>query len=450
MIRGGVAALVLIAVSAGGGATSRTEASAANRLVMATLTRAVVSAASTPDTQARVLATWCGAASQVDRAPNPVSGNAVHWIYAIPSDGADRLASVASTMQTNAEEIDVWWRGQDPLRVPRNDVATFPCGTQLDLTTVRVSRTGSQLASLDDRFDGIVDSLEAASFRSPFTKYLVYYDGPVSEANVCGQGGSDPTGFGVAVVYFQACAGVSTAAVAAHELLHTLGAVPRAAPHNCTGDTSDHTCDDRSDLMFPSIGGDPLASKVLDPGRDDYYGHPGAFQDMQDSAWLVRLDGQVPLALTISGPGTVSADVPGLLCTTSCTTTWNSGQRLALTAAPSTGARLVRWGSACSGAAGCIVTVGGGTTLSALFAPAAFRLSVGVSGRGAVRSSRSGITCRPRCSASFPSYAPVTLTATPAKGWKFRSWSGACRGAKRTCTVPMSAATSARARFARA
>jgi hypothetical protein len=44
----------------------------------------------------------------------------------------------------------------------------------------------------------------------------------------------------------------------------------------------------------------------------------------------------------------------------------------------------------------------------------------------------------------------VRLTATPAKGWKLRSWSGACRGAKKTCTVPMSAATSARATFVRA
>ena len=362
MIRGGVAALVLIAVAAGGGATSRTEASTADSLVMATSTRADVTAVSSPDTQARVLATWCGTASQVDRVPNPVSGNVVHWIYAIPSDGSDRLASVASTMQTNAEEIDVWWRGQDPLRVPRNDVAAFPCGTQLDLTTVRVSRTVSQLASLDDRFDGIVDSLEAASFRSPFTKYLVYYDGPVSEANVCGQGGSDPTGFGVAVVYFQACAGVSTAAVAAHELLHTLGAVPRAAPHNCTGDTSDHTCDDRSDLMFPSIGGDPLASKVLDPGRDDYYGHPGAFQDMQDSAWLVRLDGQCRSRSPSAAPARFRPTSPACSARRAARPRWNSGQRLALTAAPSTGARLVRWGSACSGAAGCIVTVGGGTT----------------------------------------------------------------------------------------
>jgi hypothetical protein len=202
--------------------------------------------------------------------------------------------------------------------------------------------------------------------------------------------------------------------------------------------------------MHPSIRGEPLSAKVLDPGRDDYYGHSGGWTDTQDSAWLVRLDGQTPLAVTVSGPGTVTADVPGLLCSASCTTTWNAGQRLALAATPGNGARLVRWSGACSGATTCNLAVNPGAAVTALFAPASFRLTVGVSGRGAVRSSSAGITCRPRCSATFPSFTPVRLTATPAKGWKLRSWSGACRGSKRSCTLPMSAATSARARFVRA
>jgi hypothetical protein len=201
--------------------------------------------------------------------------------------------------------------------------------------------------------------------------------------------------------------------------------------------------------MNPAIGGDPLASKLLDPGRDDYYGHPGSWTDTQDSAWLVRLDSQAPLAVTVSGPGSVSADVPGLLCAASCTTTWNSGQRIALTATPRSGSRLVRWSGACTGTIACNVTVAPGKAVTAVFGPASFRLTVAVSGRGAIRSSRAGITCRPRCAASFPSFSPVRLTATPAKGWKLRSWSGACRGARPMCTVPMSAATSARATFVR-
>jgi hypothetical protein len=392
---------------------------------------------------------WCGQAAQADRAPNAVAGNPAHWIYLVPSDGADNLGAVASVMQSDAEQIDAWWRGQDPSRTPRNDVASFSCGQQLDITTVRATRSSAQLAALGGRFAAVVDSLEQAGFGSPYTKYIVYLDAPLSDANVCGQGASDSSGFGVAVVYFRACTGVSTAAVAVHELVHTLGAVSGRAPNECSGEGSGHVCDAENDLMFPRVGADPLASKVLDTGRDDYYGHSGAWTDTQDSEWLVRLDGQVPLGLTISGRGSVSANVPGLTCTASCTTTWNAGQRIALTARPATGSKLVRWEGACTGSTGCTLAVDAGTTVAAVFGPTTFPLSVSVAGRGAVRSSRAGITCRPRCSASFPSFTPIRLTATPAKGWKLRSWSGACRGARKTCTVPMSAASSARATFVR-
>jgi hypothetical protein len=296
----------------------------------------------------------------------------------------------------------------------------------------------------------VFNALAAAGMRSTFTKYLVYYDGPASDNNVCGQGGSDSSGFGLAVVYYQSCVGISTAAVGAHEVLHTLGAVPRSAPNECPNEDGGHTCDTTDDLMYPAIDVVPLSAKILDPGRNDYYGHGGAWPDAQDSAWLVRLDSQTPLGLAVSGPGSVSADVPGLQCAQTCTTTWNAGTQLALTATPSAGAKLVRWGSACTGSAGCAVTVASGAGVSALFAPASFRLTVGVSGRGAVRSTQTGITCRPRCSGTFPSYSPVTLVATAAKGWRFRSWGGACRGSKRSCSVPMTAATKARAVFVRA
>jgi Divergent InlB B-repeat domain len=439
-----LAAFVVVAAAA----TAAGAASSHATLVVRDVTAADIAAPRATAVPA-ALAAWCGSAAQTDRAPNGIAGNPIHWVYAIPSDGADNLAGLASVMQADAEQIDAWWRGQDPGRTPRNDVAAFACGAQLDITTVRIARTGAQLSPLQGRFSTIVDSLDEAGLGSALTKYVVYYDGPTADANVCGQGGSDPSGFGAAVVYQRSCAGVSTAAVAAHEVLHTLGAVSRSAPNECDGETSGHTCDTEADLMFPSIGGDPLSSKLLDPGRDDYYGHAGGWTDTQDSPWLVRLDAQAPLPLTISGPGSVTGNVPGLLCTVSCTTTWNAGQPLALTATPSAGSRLVRWTGACSGTAACTLTVAPGASVGAVFAPASFRLTVAVSGRGAVRSSRAGITCRPRCSAAFASFSPVRLTATPAKGWKLRSWTGACRGAKRICTVPMSAATSARAMFVR-
>ena len=80
-----------------------------------------------------------------------------------------------------------------------------------------------------------------------------------------------------------------------HELLHTLGAVPPGAPHSCPGASAGHTCDNPNDLMYPSTAGEPLSAKILDPGRDDYYGHSGGWIDTQDSPWLVHLGAQTPL-----------------------------------------------------------------------------------------------------------------------------------------------------------
>ena len=280
----------------------------------------------------------------------------------------------------------------------------------------------------------------------------MYFDGEVANNDICGQGGSDGTGFGMAIVYVQGCPGVSTAAIAAHELLHTFGAVPRGAPNDCPEPNDAHTCDNTDDIMHPFLDEQPLETKFLDPGRDDYYGHGATFGDSQDSPWLVQLDRQVQLPLTITGPGTVTSDVPGLECGQSCTTTWNASTRLDLTGEPNPGFKLARWGGACSVSAvlsTCTATVNPGTTVTALFAPLVYRLSVAVSGKGTVRSSRAGITCRPRCSAAFPSYTPLRLTATPAKGWRFRSWAGACRGRNTRCTLPMTAATRARAVFVR-
>jgi hypothetical protein len=95
----------------------------------------------------------------------------------------------------------------------------------------------------------------------------------------------------------------------------------------------------------------------------------------------------------------------------------------------------------------CAVTVGPGVAVSALFAPAAFRLTVAVKGAGP-SAARAGSSASRSARRRFRRTSGA-LTAVPAKGWKLRAWSGACKGAKLACTVPMSAATSVRAAFVR-
>lgn len=410
--------------------------------------RARASLPATVHTAARAASTWCGAPRQTNLVPNALAGHPVHWVYAIPSDGPDQFSTYASVMQTDAESIDSWWRSQDPLRTLRSDLTQLSCGLQLDLSLIRLSQSGSQLGSIDSRFPQIANALTGLEFSSRHTKYVVYYDGPV-EPDICGEGGSDSSGLGFALVYVRACPGVPWNTTAAHELLHTLGAVADGAPHMCPPPDDGHVCENPYDMMFPFGDETPITGLALDSGRDDYYGHSGSWPDMQDSPWLVQLDRQVPLAVSISGPGSVAADVPGLQCGQSCTTTWSAGTALALSATPASGAKLVRWGGACSGGAGCSVAVAAETTVSALFAPAAFRLTVALSGRGSVRSSATGISCRPRCSSLVPSYATLRLTATPAKSWRFKQWRGACKGTKPVCSLPMTSHTNARAVFVR-
>jgi hypothetical protein len=436
--------LVLVLAGVSGGATTTAEPGSSSA---AALTRS--SSTILPNVSSRAAATWCGTPSELDTRPNAVAGHPVHWVYAIPSDGQDRLANFASVMQTDAELIDAWWRSQDSTRTPRADVARFSCGLQLDISAVRLPQSGAQLRAPEVPFDLLVNALIPRGFGSPFSKYVVYYDGPVGNENVCGVGAGSANGLGIATVMIRSCIGIPTSFVAAHELLHAMGAVPDGAPNNCPPPDDGHTCDTQTDIMFPEAGETPLSALGLDPGRNDYYGHSGSWADIQDSPWLVQLDRQAPLALSISGPGRVVSDLPGLDCAESCSTTWNTGTRLVLTPTPGPGAKLVRWTGACAGASQCAVTVGQGGSASALFAPVTYRLAVRVSGRGSVRSSRTAIACPGRCASAVPSHLPLQLTATAGKGWRFKSWSGACKGKRRVCVVPMTSNTSARAVFVR-
>jgi Divergent InlB B-repeat domain len=406
--------------------------------------RAAVAARELP----RTGSTWCGTASQVDVTPNAVAGYATHWIYAVPSDGADAFATYANAMQADAESIDAWWRSQDGARVPRNDLARMSCGLQLDLTQIRLPHSSAVLADDDIRFMAIAQSLGTFRFADPHAKYVVYYDGP-GDPDICGEGGSHMSGYGYAIVYVQACAGVPPNTTATHELLHTLGAVPSGAPNECPYPNDGHVCDDAYDMMFPFGDETPITGLHLDTGRDDYYAHAGAQLDVQDSPWLVQLDRQVPLALSISGTGSVTGDLPGLRCNQSCTTTWNADTALLLEAEPAAGSKLVRWGAGCTGASECSVRLSQATNVSVVFAPLNVRLKVAVSGRGTVRGPHTGIACPVRCAADVPSYEPLRLTAKPMKGWRFKGWSGSCRGRTVVCTLPMTANSSARAIFVR-
>jgi hypothetical protein len=54
---------------------------------------------------------------------------------------------------------------------------------------------------------------------------------------------------------------------------------------------------------------------------------------------------------------------------------------------------------------------------------------------GLVTSSPSGVSCPTTCSAVFDYGTEIVLTETPASGWIFTGWGGACSGSASTCTL---------------
>jgi alpha-tubulin suppressor-like RCC1 family protein len=73
-------------------------------------------------------------------------------------------------------------------------------------------------------------------------------------------------------------------------------------------------------------------------------------------------------------------------------------------------------------------------------------LTVTTSGNGAVSSTPGGIDCGTSCVSGFAVGTQVTLTATPANGYAFSGWSGACSGTA-ACAVTMDTAKTVGASF---
>ena len=328
--------------------------------------------------------TWCGgAASSTDR-PDVVVGDQVHVVYAAPSDAPDRFAQVASAIATDVGAISDWWRGQDRTRAPRFDLAAFSCTGfgALDLTDVRLPHPTSYYnGTAAPRLQLLRDDIVAAGLDDPAKKYLVYYDQALPATGTdCGSAYVNATEggpHGYAAVYVapnlesttpgRGCGSIEAAGVrggylavvAAHELVNELGALDPAAtpgpPHRCPGDPL-HPCDSTIDVLAPTPTAPALANAVLDSGHDDYYAHGGSWWDVQDSAWLRRLDvGEYRVRVTVGegGASVVDADQETLVCTppAACNWTWQAGAQLTLAATPAPGYRFVRW-TGCPAASG--------------------------------------------------------------------------------------------------
>lgn len=404
--------------------------------------------------------TWCGNDEvSADRVPDAdlASSDQIRFVYAIPSDGTDDFLATASGIATDAAWIDGWWRTQDPTRAPRFDRYPFPGCTStfgaLDIGFVRLpNRTPYYVRPEDTALR--LDRDLAGRF-PPNQKTVVYYDGRTFDGDVCGETDylADTTGgdTGIAYVYLDSGCNLTpvgngaSAEVAAHELVHNLGAVPDQAPHECSGSGS-HVCDDPNDLMYPTLApGTTLDSIVLDVGRDDYYGHTGSWWDVRGSSWLTHLP-QQPFSLAVAGGGTlVTSTATSLLpCDSGCDALQlDDGEAVSVQAVPENGWAFGSWSGACSGVVtSCTLDVAGPTSATATFVRTPVSVTVALRGRGRVTSAPAALDCPGACRASF-AQRTVRLRAEAAPGWRFAGWSGACRG-RHGCAVSRTATVSAR------
>jgi len=142
---------------------------------------------------------------------------------------------------------------------------------------------------------------------------------------------------------------------------------------------------------------------------------------------------QVNLTVNVGGNGSVTGN--GIDCPPTCSATYDSGQRVTLTARPATGMSFVGWGGACGGSrTTCTVAMNGAATVSATFRDRPV-LTVQAPSNGSVTGS--GINCPPDCTATYDLRQDVTLTARPDPSYALSRWGGACGGSRTTCRVSM-------------
>jgi hypothetical protein len=122
--------------------------------------------------------TWCGNGPSATDLPDVVGGNQIHVVYAWPSDGTDRFSSLATPIAADIGAISDWWRRQDSTRAPRFDLAGFFCSGpgSLDISDVKLAHPAAYYNSAKPRLQLLRDDLVAAGFDDPAKKYLVYYD----------------------------------------------------------------------------------------------------------------------------------------------------------------------------------------------------------------------------------------------------------------------------------
>ena len=381
--------------------------------------------------------------------PDDYSGSQVHFLYVVPSDGADGQLDTNGALEQSIARIERWFvkqAGNQGLRVDTHN-------GNPDITFVRLPRSDAQAtATYPWPVWAIGEDLVAAGFNDPAKAYAAFYDGRSTWA--CG-GSSSPALPKLGAMYLQAhptndsrpCRdapgfGTGTDRLGffeiglLHEIMHVIGFTPSCAPHASNDAWRDHVNDSPTDLMYGPDATSPAgwnwASAVLDFNRDDYYraNVPGC-RDLSSSPYVATTQ---PVSVTVSGPGTVTSSPAGIECPGSCTGMFQ--RAVTLTAAPSAGAMFKGWTGACSGTTTCVVT--GEGSAAASFSASSHRRTLTLRVHAQRATGELGVAdgyrqCRER--------APVIVERRGKRGWSITRTVRNHRAGRFTVSIPKGRAT---------
>lgn len=117
------------------------------------------------------------------------------------------------------------------------------------------------------------------------------------------------------------------------------------------------------------------------------------------------------------GSGTVTSDLTGINCGSTCSAAFSTGASVTLTATPASGSTFTGWGGDCSGAGTCTLTMDSAHVVRANFsAPGTtYSLTVNAGSNGSVT---------PAGTSTRNAGDVVSITATPKSGYHFVNWTG--------------------------
>jgi hypothetical protein len=199
------------------------------------------------------------------------SGKRFQLVYARRSNATNRYTATATQMRAWATTIDATMQSS-AAKTGGDRRVRWVTDVNCSATVLNVT-VGSTVTS----FSQLVDALAAANLTSTSRKYLVAWDDSDTSDSFCGLGEvypdatagptnrneTQPMGAMFAAVQ-PAC---WTGSVAAHEVMHTLGAVQSGAPH---ASRYGH-CTDESDLLCYVDGAGTVLTQVCPTSQESLY-----------------------------------------------------------------------------------------------------------------------------------------------------------------------------------